>query len=749
MENLTNGTGRSIGSLTAIVLSIGFSLSAISEPVAIPRVGQAPTIDGHVQDQEWNAAARVILSIETKPGENIDPAVSTEALMMEDGEFLFVAFIASDPDTSKIRAYYSDHDQIGGHDAVGIVLDTFNDERQAFEFFVNPLGVQRDVINDDINKRQDDAWDALWESAGQINGTNYTVELAIPFNQLRFKDDSDKQTWGLDLVRLYPRDKFTRIGTNALDRNVSCYLCQLSKAEGFEDLPSSLNLVVTPTLTGNVTETRDPPDQPDWQRDDSDAEAGLDVRWGINQSLYFNATINPDFSQVEADNPQLDVNTTFSLFFPEKRTFFLDGASYFNSRLNIVHTRNIAEPDYGVKLTGKNNGHSYGVLAARDNVTSFVVPGNQGSDLATLDDTQSDVFIGRYRYDIGDNYTLGIVATDRRADDYNNSVFGLDGVFQFTDSDRVEFQGLHSRSENPLSLQDPDELNLPADQDGNAFITQYRHEDRRWHWFGKYEEFDKDFRADLGFITRVDVNKRELGGGHTWNLDDFAFSRIRTGGNWDKSYDQDGVELEEEWEGFIAFNDGPKQSFIEMGGGVRERLFDSLYFDEQFAFIVAGMRPTPNLFTFIFAEDAKAIDFANTRRGDLQTYEIEVDYRLGRHLSLEAELRHQRFNLNAGVLFKANITDLRATYQFNNRSFIRLTTQYVDVDRNLNLYLDPNDLSSTNKDIATQLLYSYKINAQSRFFVGYSDAGFQDDQFDAIKKTARTFFVKASYAWQQ
>lgn len=722
---------------------------ATAQNLTINRVDSQPVIDGSVGNEEWSKATKTKLHVETTPGENVSPSVQTDVLLMEDGAFLYVAFIAHDPDVDKIRAYYSDHDMLGGHDSVGIVLDTFNDERQAFEFFVNPLGVQRDLINDDINKRHDPAWDALWESAGKINDSNYSVEMAIPLNQLRFKNAQAEQTWGIDLVRLYPRDRFTRMGANELDRGVNCYLCQLKKANGFEALQSRLNLTLTPSITGNVTETRDLPDEPNWVREDFDPDAGFDLRWGINQSLYLNATVNPDFSQVEADNAQLAVNTTFSLFFPERRTFFLDGANYFNSRLNLVHTRNIAEPDYGVKLTGKNSGHSYGVLAARDTVTSFIAPGNQGSELVTLDDTESDVFAARYRYDIGNDYTIGVIATDRRANDYANSVMGFDGIFQLSESDRVEFLALYSDSENPESVQAEDEQNLAAQQDDRAFTMQYRHDDRRWHWFARYDDFGEDFRADLGFINRVDFNKREIGGGHLWYPTQLPYKRIRFSSNWDKSYNQSGKELEEELEAVVGFGDGPKQSFIDVGGGIRDRFYDDEYFDESWVYFVAGLRPVPELFTFFFTEHAKVIDFENTRLGDIQTYEIEFNYRIGRHIQTSGEVRHQRFTVDNGVLFKTNIFDVKATYQFNARSFLRFTTQFTNVERNIDLYLDPDDgLDQTDKTISTQLLYSYKINAQSRFFLGYSDAGFQDDQYSSIKKTTRTFFVKATYAWQ-
>ena len=736
-----------IGFLSLLVVMLG-AFGAQAEPIKIPRVVTAPIIDGDIQSQEWAEATTVVLNVETTPGENVAPPVKTEVLLMEDSNTLFVAFIAHDPDTDAIRAYYRDHDRTGGHDIVGVVLDTFNDERQAFEFFVNPLGVQRDAINDDINNRYNSAWDGLWYSNGKINGTNFTVEMAIPLSQLRFAANSEAQIWGVDLLRFYPRNKTHRISYIPLDRDISCYLCQLGKVEGFAGVEQGRNLTLIPTLTTNSVQTRPDPVSDDWERQDPDVEAGLDVRWGINQNTYLNATINPDFSQVEADTPQLDVNTTFSLFFPERRTFFLDGADYFNTRLNIVHTRNIADPDYGVKLTGKVGPHTYGLLSARDTVTSFIIPGNLGSRLASLDedlgDTDSDIAIARYRYDIGSDFTVGGIVTDRRGEDYNNTVSGLDGTFQITDSDRLQFQGLLSQSEYPLDIQT--EFEQADELDDRAYLVQYNHSDRRWNWFARYEDFGEDFRADLGFINKVDYTKAEVGGGHTWQPEEFAYSRIVIGSNWDRTEAQDGLKLEEEIEGFVSFGSGPKQSFVEFGGGKRNRYFSGQYFDEQFGFFVTGFRPMADLRLFFLAEGGDAIDFANVRPGKSTFYRSEIAYELGRHITTNFNYSQQRFKVDQGLLFTAKLLDVRLTYQFTNNSFLRLTTQLANTHRNASLYTDAVD--ETNKNLASQLLYSYKINALSRFYLGYSDAGFQDDGLDSIEQTNRTIFLKVSYAWQ-
>ena len=405
--------------------------------------------------------------------------MDTEVLMMEDGTNFYLAFIASDPEPDKIRAFFRDRDFVWADDFVGVVIDTFNDERRAFEFFANALGVQTDAIYDDVTEKEDTSWNAIWDSAGKINGKGYVVEMKIPLNQLRFPGGLDKQTWGIDLLRFYPRDKRHRLSNNKRDNNLSCYLCQLQKARGFSKLEQNVNLQIVPTVTASYSKNRISPETDEW-KEEFDPEAGMDIRWGINQDLYLNATLNPDFSQVEADVAQLNVNNAFLLFFPERREFFLDGAEYFNTHSDMVYTRNITSPEYGIKLTGKRDAHTYGLFFANDETTNLIIPSNQGSMIAALENINSMNTAFRYRLDIDKNINLGMIFTDRRADDYSNTVTGVDGNIRIGNSDRIEMQLMKSFSEYPDQIQI--DFNQKEEIDDYAFLLNYEHNDNRWHW---------------------------------------------------------------------------------------------------------------------------------------------------------------------------------------------------------------------------------------------------------------------------
>ena len=710
----------------------------------IPRVSTAPVIDGDVGSAEWGQATRVTLGLETSPSENIPASVATEAFIMEDGEYLYVAFIAEDPNPEQIRAFYRDRDSIGGSDYVGVALDTFNDEARLLEVIMTPLGVQFDAATDDLSGSYDESWNALWDSEGRITDTGYMTEMAIPFKQLRFQAGSQEKIWGVKFIRDYPRDRRYRFTDSAQDRNNSCALCQWRKASGFANIVPGRNLEIIPTLTASAAQSRPNPAVDSWSSTETDPEAGVDLRWGINQDTYLNATLNPDFSQVEADSAQLEINNTFSLFFPEKRTFFLDGADYFNSLLNVVHTRNIADPDYGVKLTGKNGRHSYGVLQANDTSTSFMIPTNDSSAVASLGESDSDVSILRYRQEVLSNSSIGTVLTHRSGDGYSNTVAGADMRWRLSGSDVINVQALRSKSDYPLAIQT--RYRQDDSLSDETYLIEYRHNDRRWDAWLEHVDFGKDFRADLGFINRVDYTRNTVRVGHTWrNEAGSFFDRIRVALDWDKTHDQTGLELEEEAEVFLEM-DGPLQSQINGLFGGSKTYYNGFYFDEQFNQLSVSARPNSELFLQMLVRIEDIVDFANTRLGESKRYSPTVNYQMGQHLQLNLQYTHQTFDVDGGRLFTANLVNLRTTYQFNVRSFLRFIVQYSDNERDQALYINP--VQSQSKELTTQLLYSYKLTPQTLFFIGYSDGGFQNDNFDSIETTNRTIFAKFSYAWQ-
>ncbi len=721
---------------------------------SIPHTGRSPDIDGVFSGGEWAAASHYELSNETDPGQNIPAPFHTDVYLMEDGKNFLVAFVAQDPDPTKLRAFYRDRDKAFPDDRVGVVLDTFNDGRRAFEFWSNALGSQVDQINDDVARFTDNSWNAIWDSAGNITETGYVVEMKIPLNQLRFASDLPIQTWGINLLRVHQRDVWQKMTDMQYDYNRSCYLCQIPKGQGFPDLQQTTNIRIIPTLTSAVVERRPNPVTDTWQRDAANTEAGADLRWAINDGMILNATLNPDFSQVEADQAQLDVNSTFALYFPEKREFFLDGAEYFNTvntnvgfgsgQTRLIYTRNISDPDYGVKLTGKEGNHTYGILAANDARTGFIIPGSQGSQVATLANTQSKNMALRYRYDVGGNLTVGVLGTARQADDYSNTVTQADLNWQATGTDRIATKVMHSNSSYPLAIQTAFGQ-LPELSD-TSYSVAYNHKGNNWFWNAAVSDYGKDFRADLGFVNKVNIREQLINPGYTWRRGPSAFfNTIGAGTQWSKVTDESGQKISETRIADLWVN-GPMQYNAEIYLEQGDRFYNGRSFDTGSVSLWNSFNPWNGVTLDLNVTSSDTIDFSNTQAADSLTISPGFNIQLGRHLQAQLRYSRQRLEVAGGTLYTSNLADLRITWQFTNNSFIKLVLINSDTDRNPALYSFKIDAHS--RDLSSQLLYSYRFNAQTRFFIGYSDSSIANDLLPQLQATYRTAFGKFTYAWQ-
>ena len=738
--------------------------------LTIPYLEGAATLDGVLDEPQWQQAATQSLVYVTEPYENTAAPVETEVFIYEDGTSLFIAFLAHDPNPEAIRAFYRDRDLIFGGDMVGVKLDTFNDSRLAYQFFVNPFGVQADVIENEMTGRESEAWNAIWESAGQVTGQGYVVEMALPLRTMNFDEGLRTKVWGAEFLRFYPREDYMRISNIPRDRNNSCILCQLEEISGFENATQGNNLAVVPTVVAGKSRSRDVYETRDWNYDDNQ-ELGLDINWGITPEFTLQATLNPDFSQVEADVAQLSINNTFALFFDEQRPFFTENADYFPSNLNLIYTRNIGSPDFGAKVTGRVDDHSIGVFVADDVATTFLVPGNLGSSVAEIQESSNNAAI-RYRYDFSSDLSIGVVSTLRKSDSYHNYVNGIDARYLITENDTLRAQFVVSETQYPEFLYRDfcsEDCSVPQGFSeealrtqrteaftGQAFRINYRHEARDWFFRADHFSNGEDFRADLGFVSRVDRNTSVLGGGYYWWNEDSWWNRIRINGDWDIAHNDDGELLEKELEAYASIR-GDYQSFAELGYLRRDRAGlridpsslaidgNSDRFVERQWRLFFETQPNEILYLNSFMSYGDQIDFANNRLGERIFFEGEVELNIGQHLYVGGYFLYNDFEADNQPLFTANLLDARFTYQFDARQFLRLIVSYSDIDRNPDNYIDTVDAES--QDLGWQLLYSYKINPLTKFFIGFSDTSFNDDSLVRLTSAEQSVFMKFSYAW--
>ncbi|MFT7008804.1 MAG: hypothetical protein ACJAXJ_003346 [Colwellia sp.] len=734
------------------------------ESLQIPFEKNTIIIDGELDDAQWSNALSIELDVVNSPWNNLPSPVKTTAKLIENGKFLYIAFIAYDPDPKKIQGFLTDRDKTWLQDTVGIKLDTHNNRRLNYSFFVNPYGVQNDATYNEITGQNNTSWDGLWYSFGKKTEQGYQVEMAIPYNILNFKANGQKKKWAIELVRIYPRDTSLRISHIPLERDNPCWLCQYPEAIGFENAEVNQNLRLTPTLTASKNQTRDiyannNDPNGDWATE-NDVEEGLDLRWSINASNLLNATLNPDFSTVESDSGQLSVNTNFSLLYEEKRAFFLDNSDYFSSDFDLVYTRNIADPDYGAKLTGRINKHSYGAFITNDAETNILLPGNLRSTLMTLA-KESHAGVLRYRYDYNSDLTVGSIATLRTADNYHNYVVGLDARYRLSESSAIKGQVLNSETLYPKIVTHSSKPNNDSFSD-RAFKLNFNHNSEYWQVDLDHQSIGFEFRADLGFMPKADIKtdkvfiKRSI-----YSAQGSQWQEASVAGEW-KIIHNIHNELIERILTTRFTIDGPMQSYYELnvvhGEKVGIRYVDTIAdidgntssFNEDQIELYASIKPNTRTDLSLELTVGDKIDYVNDRLGDLIQLEGNIAIFITDHLEFDFYQTYSKldaknnYGSNSNV-YIAHISELRLSYQFTIQSYLKLSLVYNNVDRNPD---NNNVISSTEtENLASQLIYAYKLNPQTVFFLGYSDNSFQDDDLTKLTRAERTFFTKISYAW--
>ena len=741
-----------IGPFLGLLAFSNVQLAAEGPAPTIPRAERTAAeirIDGRLDEAAWQTATNFDLAYEVHPGENSAAPFATRCRLLYDDERLLVGCTASDPDPAAIRARFTDRDEAYDGDFVGVRLDPFLDRRRAFEFYVNPLGVQMDLVRDDLaadrpgeDADEDTSWDALWASAGRVTPDGYEVELAIPFSSLRFPPGGGLQRWGIGFTRVRPRRDRLELASEPLDRNRNCSVCQLQTVEGFEGISPGRHLELDPTVTIQRAERRASIPEGRLEAEAVEIEAGLTATWGITPDIILSGTANPDFSQVEADALELDVNQQFAIFYPERRPFFLEGADFFATPFQIVFTRNVADPDWGLKVSGKRERSAFGAFVAEDARTSLLIPGSRRSSLTELPFGSTDAVV-RYRRDLGLNSVLGFVATSREGDRYSNRVAGLDGLFRLGAVDSLRVQAVGSRTEYP------EEISAAYSQPTGSFTDpayylSYNHDARNWRLAATWEEIGRDFRADLGFLPQVDRRYAKLLAERTWwARPDARWIRFSFGIDHVHTDDQRGEPIERLDELWFVLR-GRRESTLFVQAADRERTISGRTFEERYIEGQAEVRPSGALELHLSWQIGDDVDLDELRPADQVTLGAGLTWEPGRHLRAEFDHREQRLSIDEGWLFTAKLTELRLVWQFTLRSFARVILQHRDLARDGDLYHSPVDEKSQR--LFSQLLYSYRINPQTVFYVGTSDTELGTDRFDSLP-VDRTLFVKVGYAW--
>ncbi|MCE5251671.1 carbohydrate binding family 9 domain-containing protein [bacterium] len=745
-------------SISAFLLTF-LCCSLLSLPVRaavtyrVPKVDSTVHVDGILDDAVWTNAVKIDANIEVRPGENIPAPVKMEVLLAYNESHVFVAFKAYDPDPSQIRAHITDRDNIWDDDWVLILFDTFNDQRRSYDFFCNPYGIQADEI--ETSDGGGGSWDAIWDSAGRITDEGYIVEMAIPFRALNFQPGDEDQIWSFDAVRSYPRTVRHHIGAFPRDRNNNCYLCQAEKLTGFSGVKPGRNIDIATTFsTGGATE-RDELDGGGYgpmKETDRRIDPGITARWGVTPNINISFTANPDFSQVEADAAQMDINTRFPLYYSEKRPFFIDNVDIFNTGDRLVHTRTLADPDWGLRLTGKEGKNTFGLFTVRDSYTPLVFSGTDGADNTTLS-MQSTGTVLRYKRDVGKSSYLGILATDRESEAYHNRLGGFDARFKFTPKNQFNAQYFCTNTRYP------DETSSEFDQKSGDFggflynIELVRYTDK-YSVYGLTKAISPGFRSDLGFITQTGYRYNEIGCQYMWrNGPEHWYNWLSIYTGYDLMHDWNNNPLFRRVMGNFNYN-GPLQSWFGMEGRHDDERYNNTDFRMNSFDVWGGLRPVSSLQLSFNCRAGDGIDYDNTRAGTVLNSSQWATFYIGRRLSFNLGNTVQKLDVPQGRLFTANVGNFKTMYNFTSRMFLRVNLQYTDYRRNTSLYND-SDVESRTRKLASQILIAYKINPQTMFFLGYSDNyntnNFRDSRGEpdnSVIQTNRAVFTKIGYSLQ-
>ena len=707
--------------------------------VTASRTNAPPTIDGQLDDAIWQRATRITEFVQRSPVEGAPATEDTEVWVAFDSTHLYFGMHAHYSNPGMVRANRVDRDRASfSDDTISVYLDTFLDQQRAFVFTLNGYGVQGDSLmgggrgggfrgGSSRVPRGDRTWDALFESGGTLVDDGWTAEMAIPFKSLRYPS-SDTHRWGFQIARSI-RGKDETVVWAPVSRDVSGFLPQMGLLDGLSNLSTSRNLEILPTMTaiqagsldtttGGFSEERQP-------------EGGVNLKYGLTSNLTLDFTYNPDFSQIESDRPQIEVNQRFPLFFSELRPFFLEGQEVFDIRgpVNLIHTRTIVDPRYGAKITGKVGKTTLGVLVANDEA-----PGKVDDPADRAFGRSANSLIGRVRYDLYSESHIGAIATDREFLDSYSRVAGLDGRFRLNPTTSADFMAITS-------------LNRGLDGDessGRMFDLGLRHNGRNLSYSVSGYSLDPEFDTEVGFVRRRDIRRVSSNVSYRWWPESWIINwgpSLSYSKNWnfeDVLEDEETrVRLNMSFAKNIRFN-GDVRREMERFGGID-------FFKTRYS--LGGNVNTSRLVSFggrfNWGDQVRFSDTPFVGRGSSGNMFMSLRPFSRLQASLNVNTSRLIDPFDQTEIFDVKIFRTQTTYQFTDRLLLRNIMEH-------------NTFSGT---LGANLLVTYRVNSGTVFYIGYDDRYRQGDLiFDDddeplffttdFERTNRAFFMKISYLFR-
>jgi len=701
-------------------------------PVSIHRTEAPPVIDGRLDDAVWQQATRFDDFMTFKPDFGKPTSEKTLVMMAYDRKYVYFAFDCLDSEPAKIKAAMAKRDGIDMDDWIGVVLDTFGDEQGGYLFEVNPLGVQMDGrLNADGNG--DASFDTIWESKGCINGKGYSAEIAVPFKSLRYPFKK-KMTMGLLVSRFIGR-KSEQTSFPELSPEGGAIMSQAQRIE-LSDVKFERPVEFIPALTYDRGSSHSGGEMRSTGRN---TDFSLTGKVGLNSNLTLDATYNPDFSQVETDAGQIDVNLRYSIYYSEKRPFFLEGMENFgfatameaNTVGAIAYTRTIVDPMLGVKLTGKIGGQNVlsGIFAL-DEYPGDLAAEEGNADLAGRN---AQFTILRYKRQMSkDNYVGGFF-TDRSFAGTGNSVGGFDGRWRLNKTSYCEYSFFKSFSRA---------LDAAEDNQGHSLGLRYNFSNRSWGVDVGLFDLSSDFRIDTGYVTRTGITMAPIFVGYSFFPKSRFFQKVETFW-WSYHLLDKHSELFETYNHLVLRLGMPRQSEIRFDAILGNEVFA----DQRFSLSGWRVRGYTQVLKQLYLE-------GGFRRSNRIFYDPESPFQ-GRGVTADLFLLFQPFeklSSSLGIsyydifrssdgekIYDYTIWRNRTTFQVNRFLFFRGIVEY-------NNYW---------KRISADLLASFTYIPGTVIYVGYGSINeklrWQENEYvqsDDYLQTRKSFFFKASYLWR-
>lgn len=744
----------------------------------IPRVTHAPRIEDFLEGRAREAEFTVTDFRQHIPGDGDPASESTTAYLSYDQKNLYVVFDCKDA-SGNVRAHLSKREDLDQDDGVGVFLDTFHDKHRAYYYFSNPLGIQEDAIYTE-GQGFDTSFDTVWNTEGRLTKDGYIVWISIPFKSLRFSHEP-QQTWGVALYRVILKKSEYDYWPFVTQR-VQGLAQQFAPVGGLENVSPGRNIQFIPygLLASNHFLNQPTDGTSPGYNNIFEHRAGLDAKFVAKDALTFDVTLNPDFSQVESDDPQVTVNQRFAVFFPEKRPFFIENAGFFMTPVDLFFSRQIQNPQFGARMTGKVGQWTLGALAIDDR--------EPGQDQTAPFDTRAMDGVVRVAREFGKQSYIGAFASSRDFADTSNRVVSLDARLKFGTNWVSDFQATHSWTRQDVRLpQLCQQFNAPtgsetaASQQGNSLYADLSYTGRHFVMATNYSDYSPGFCTELGFIPRVDIRQQTASAGYYWRP--VKSKIIDYGPSASELIDWDHNGVLQDWQAAIGFEiDWTRQTTFIISRGEAYELFANIPFRKHSTAIQFSSAPYKWLsFTGRYTTGTGENFFpAGTLApflGNVNRVNVGFTLRPSARFRLDETAIYNRLGTREGStpagfdpghpIFNNYLIRTKVNYQFTKELSLRMIMDYdatlantnlLDLQRNLGSY-DGGPIQPP-KNLVPDFLLTYLVHPGTALYVGYSNSFSNlrlDDtttppqvlyQRSPFNTTGRLFFVKLSYLFR-